>query len=153
MDALIQFAPEKVKFWGRDCLIAVPIFYALSSTLPKTVILAVYLRLFVQKWSRIACHATNAVLVAACIVNVVLFIWQCSPPDYVWNKTIANGYCRDDIQAHIRWGQLPNVVTDVAMLILPLVCTSRIICFVGTKLGATITYTEKINNHRPLRPQ
>ena len=108
-------------YWGRICLIAVPIINVVSSTLPKLVILAVYLRVFVQKPSRIASYAIGAVLVASCIINMVLLIWQCSPLDYVWNKNIAKGYCRDSIQEHIRWGQFPNVVTDVAMLILPMV--------------------------------
>lgn len=127
MEALIQTAPEKLIYWGRICLIVIPIIYALASTLPKLVILAVYLRLFVQKWTRIACYATGAVLVAAFIVNLSLSISQCSPPDYVWNKTIADGHCHNDIQAHIRWGQFPNIVTDVAMLILPLVCSCQCI--------------------------
>ena len=123
MDALVQVSPDKVKYWGRICLIAVPMVNVVSCTLPKLVILAVYLRIFVQKPSRIACYATGVVLVAACVINVVLSIWQCSPADYVWNKTIVNGYCRDSIQAHVRWGQFPNIVTDIALLILPMVRT------------------------------
>ena len=65
------------------CLIVIPIVNVVSCTLPELVILAVYLRLFVQNSSRIACYATGVVLVASCVINVVLFIWQCSPVDYV----------------------------------------------------------------------
>ena len=123
IDAVLMFAPEKLMYWGRLCLIVIPILYSVATTLPKLVILSAYLRIFVLKWSRIACYIIGTTVVTSCTINVILCIWQCSPPDYVWNKTIVNGYCREDFQAHIRWGQLPNVLTDVAMLVLPLVCT------------------------------
>ena len=142
VDVVVQFSPEKIKYWGRICLIANPILYAVCCTLPKLVILAVYLRVFIHRWSRIGCYATGAAIIAACITNLIVSIWQCSPADYVWNKTIANGYCRDDVQAHFRWGQFPNIVTDVAMLVLPLVCNTLRICFTGLLSATTIHYRE-----------
>ena len=135
-DAVFQIAPEKLEYWGHSMLLASPILYGISSTLPKLVILAVYLRIFVQKWVRIGCHTIGATLLAAWIINLILFLCQCSPMDYVWNKTISHGYCRDNIQAHIRWGQLPNIVTDIAMLILPLVRSIRDPYLVGVVSGA-----------------
>ena len=139
-EVLIEFAPEKFQYWSRICLIAVPVFYALSSTLPKLVILAVYLRVFVSKWSRTACYAIGAVLVASCIINMILSIFQCTQKDWVHNTMLYSGYCRKDIniQAHIRWGQFPNVVTDIAMLILPLVRTALNSYPIGTTLSSTI---------------
>ena len=119
---MILYTPGKLLFWGRCGLIATTIFFTLSSTLPKLVILALYLRIFVKKWSRISCYALGLILVLSCVINIVLIISRCSPPDYVWDKRIPQGHCRNDFQAHIRWGSLTNVITDVAMLILPMVC-------------------------------
>ena len=130
LDALLQISPEKVEYWGRLNLIATVALSALASTLPKTVILAVYLRVFVKKWSRIMCYIIGAILIVACIINMAMAIWRCSPLDYIWNKSIKNGYCRVDLQTHIRWGLFPNVITDVAMLILPLVCIDRTNSFI-----------------------
>ena len=111
---------------GRDdvLIIAVPIVSSLGSTLPKLVILAVYLRLLVQRWTRIACYTVGAIIVTALIVNVIVVIGQSSPPDYIWSKSIANGYGRGDVQAHVRFRHTPNIVTNVPTLILPLVCSS-----------------------------
>ncbi|CAD6594186.1 MAG: hypothetical protein ASARMPREDX12_008376 [Alectoria sarmentosa] len=140
IDALMQVAPEKLYYWGRSCLIAIPVLYIVSTTLPKLVILTVYLRIFVHKWSRISCYVIGAVLVASCILNMILSIWQCSPPDYVWNKTIPNGFCRDNVQVHFRWGTFANIVTDVAMLILPLPVIWGLQIPPRVKIGLTVTF-------------
>ena len=122
IEAVILYTPGKVLFWGRSALIATPVLFISSSTLPKLVILALYLRIFVKKWSRISCYAISVILVLSWVINVVLIISRCSPPDYVWDKSIPHGYCRNDVQAQIRYGPLTNIITDVAMLILPMVC-------------------------------
>ena len=122
IEAVMLYTPGKVLFWGRCALIATTTLFTLSSTLPKLVILALYLRIFVKKWSRISCYALGVILVLSCVINIVLIISRCSPPDYVWDKSIPRGHCRNDVQAQLRWGALTNIITDVAMLILPMVC-------------------------------
>jgi len=129
-----------VAYWGRTCLVAVPILYAVAATIPKFVILAVYLRIFVDKQSRIVCYIVGAVLMSAVIVNVALSIWQCSPVAYAWDKTIPGGHCSNNVQAHIRWGSLPNIITDVVMLILPLPVVWKLNTSRRSKIGLTITF-------------
>lgn len=143
IDAITQFAPEKLVYWGNTAFIAGPVIYAVACTLPKLVILTVYMRIFPQKWVRTGCYLIGAVLVATCLINVVLVIWQCSPPEYVWNKLIEHGFCRVDFETHVKWGQLPNIVVDIAILILPLICTSEGFHFVDTTTTTVTSRTSR----------
>ena len=140
IEAVEQMAPEKVVFWGKLSLIAITVLYAPAVTFPKLVIIAIYLRIFVDKPSRIGCYIVAIVTILACVVNVPLSIWQCSPTAFAWDKTIEGGYCAVNVQSHIRWGLFPNIVTDLAMLILPLPVVWRLHASSKVKAGLTISF-------------
>lgn len=46
-------------------------------------------------------------------------IFQCSPVQYAWDKTIEGGSCFDQ-QAFYRYVSPPNILTDVLILVMPL---------------------------------
>lgn len=140
IDAVKETAPENIEYWGRISLIAIPVLYAPAVTFPKLVILAIYLRIFVDKPSRIVCYIVAIITILACVVNIPLSIWQCSPPAFAWDKTIEGGYCAVNVQSHIRWGSFPNIVTDLVMLIVPLPVIWRLHTSSRIKAGLTITF-------------
>lgn len=140
IDAVAVMAPEEVVYWGRLSLIAIPVLYALAVTFPKLVIIAIFLRIFVDKPSRIGCYIVAIITILACVVNIPLSIWQCSPPAFAWDKTIEGGSCAVNVQSHIRWGLFPNIVTDLVMLILPLPVVWRLHASPRVKAGLTITF-------------
>ena len=140
IEAVEEMAPEKVVYWGRMSLIAVPVLYAPVVTFPKLVILAIYLRIFVDKPSRIVCYIVAIITIFACVINIPLSIWQCSPPAFVWDKTIEGGYCAVNVQGHLIWGSFPNIVTDLVILILPLPVIWRLHTSSRIKARLTITF-------------
>ena len=140
LEAVALLSPEKLSYWGNTCLIAIPALYALAVTFPKLVVLVVYLRVFTDKQSRSTCYVVGAVTILACVANVILSFWPCSPPAFKWDRTIEGGYCNVDGQTHLRIGGLPNIVTDVVMLILPLPVIWRLHTSTRIKLGLTTTF-------------
>ena len=91
--------------------------YFLSITLPKLTMLSLFLRIFVVKWQRIASYTIGAILLATALANIIANVTQCVPLEYLWNKEVA-GKCFDQ-NAYWRWASLPNILTDVVMLGLP----------------------------------
>ena len=140
MSVVFEKSPEKLLFWGNVCLIAAPVMYAPAVTFPKIAILAVFLRIFIDKPSRMICYIMIVVTVITCVINISLSIWQCSPPAYAWNKKIAGGRCDVDVEAHLRYGSVPNIVTDVVMLILPLPLIWTLRTSARIKWGLTVTF-------------
>lgn len=119
---VVAVSPTILPYFLKMVFIAIPIMYALSSTFPKLAILVLYLKIFRAKWSRVGCYITAAVLILACICNIATIIWQCTPVDYLWNQYLvpsAKGHCFN-ARAHFLYGAIPNILTDVAMLLLPI---------------------------------
>ncbi|KAH6647736.1 hypothetical protein BKA67DRAFT_539582 [Truncatella angustata] len=54
------------------------------------------LRLVTKAWHRITIWATMSVLMAASVSVVFVFWLQCTPPAYLFDKTIQGGYCAID---------------------------------------------------------
>lgn len=96
-----------------------------------------YLRIFTQKSYRYAAYAICAILVINLIILWCFDFAMCVPFRYQWNKLIP-GHCIDQ-NALFTWISIPNLVTDVAILSLPLPVLYQLKCTRGQKLGVTIT--------------
>ena len=56
----------------------------------------------------------------------------------VWNPTLP-GYC-NNLEAHLIYGGIPNTITDVAMLLLPLPALSKLNVEKHVKVGVIATF-------------
>ena len=65
------------------------------------------------------CYLVMAFCIAAGIAFVLVTIWQCSPIAAFWDRTIRGSHC---FHSEAFWFSysLINIVTDVAILALPL---------------------------------
>lgn len=140
LGVVAQLSPEKLPYWGKTCLVAIPALYAPAVTFPRLVVLAVYLRVFTDKRSRSISYVVAAVTIIACIVNVILSMWPCDPYSFKWDRTIKGGYCRIDGQLQLRVGGLPTIFTDLVMLILPLPVILRLNTSTRIKWGLATTF-------------
>jgi hypothetical protein len=116
--------------------------YAPSVALPKLAILYLYLRIFQTKPYRYASYIIASVLIMTWIIAWIIQGVFCTPVRYFWDKSITDGHCMNFNKQEVifRWISFPNIVTDVAMLILPLPVLWKLHTSRNQKIGLTITF-------------
>ncbi|MCJ1260736.1 hypothetical protein MMC22_000598 [Lobaria immixta] len=134
----VALAMEEVVMWLKLTLVA-EFTYPLSVTLPKLAILCLYLRVFTAKSFRYMCFAVIGIITLSYLATLLCVCISCTPFAYNWNKTIPGGHCRGLIQLY-RWPSVPNVVTDLAILLMPLPTIWRLHTSVNQKIGLTMTF-------------
>ncbi|KAL9077050.1 MAG: hypothetical protein Q9161_000683 [Pseudevernia consocians] len=138
MTVVAEKDPASLVRWAK-VLIVTPAIYPVACALPKLAIIAIYLRIFPQKSFRIACYTVGATIIAVAIADVVAGITLCTPLRYLWDKSIVGGHCIN-INAFYRYGPMPNIFTDLAMLLLPLPLIWRLHTSRSVKVGVTLTF-------------
>ncbi|MCJ1467815.1 hypothetical protein MMC07_006440 [Pseudocyphellaria aurata] len=131
-------APSKLVFWAKFVLVSA-MFVHPAVTFPKLSILLLYLRIFTKRTYRIACWTIAVFTIANCVGSIVAGCLICWPLKFLWDRTIPGGHCID-IMAWYRWSLFMNIVTDVAMLIIPLPVIWKIQNTRKVKIGLTITF-------------
>ncbi|KAF4628667.1 hypothetical protein G7Y89_g9484 [Cudoniella acicularis] len=117
----------------------VPIAYFAAVLFPKLAILGLYLRIFNQKIYRTAAWTIGVVMTANWIGATVAALFMCQPLSYLWDRTIPGGHCFD-IANFFRWGSFMNILTDVAMLVLPLPTIWTLKTSRNIRIGLTVTF-------------
>ena len=113
---------------------------AVAIALAKLVILNLFLRIFVQRPYRIATFVVMGVQVASMIMVVVVACTQCTPLAFAWEpQKHPNGHCIDK-NKFWRWGNFPQIVTDVAILVLPLPALWALQLSKRDRLGVIVTF-------------
>ncbi|KAI2640772.1 hypothetical protein GGS26DRAFT_599741 [Hypomontagnella submonticulosa] len=114
---VLKFMPEAMISWAQT-LFVTELMYGILFPLEKTSILLLYLRFFqIHRWFRFTTYVLIAYIWMWGVSEVLVAIFQCNPVAYQWDRTIS-GTCIDQL-GYYRWVSVPNVVHDVAMLILP----------------------------------
>ncbi|KAL4985868.1 hypothetical protein BDW68DRAFT_189315 [Aspergillus falconensis] len=131
-------SPEKLAAWSKGIYACVWL-WALAVALPKLAILGFYLRFFKLGHERAISYLLMLVIAATFIGTGLTATFECTPIRYQWDKTIPGGRCID-ITAFYRWMSLPNIVTDVMMLLLPLPMILRLHLTRGQKLGLGMVF-------------
>ena len=102
-------------------------------------ILCLYGRVITTKQYRYAIYTIGSIIVLACISCLIVAIAICQPFAYFWDLSIPNGHC-GNIPAAYRYLSVPNLLTDVCILILPLHCVWNLHTKVIHKIGLTLTF-------------
>jgi hypothetical protein len=92
--------------------------YMVAITSPKISILLLYIRIFTNRKFRIMSWIVIGIVVAHFFATGVI-AWGliCQPFAFKWDKTI-DGTC-GNLMASYRYAGVPNIITDVAILLLP----------------------------------
>jgi hypothetical protein len=114
--------------------------YLVSVSLPKLAVVCIYLQIFMDKPSRICCWAIVFALVVGPIICTGLIIFQCTPINFLWNKTLPHGGHCFNPATMWRYGSLPNIITDVMMLVLPMPLIWKLHTSMKVKVGLSITF-------------
>ncbi|KAL9122552.1 MAG: hypothetical protein Q9187_000895 [Circinaria calcarea] len=131
-------APEKVTRWGKY-LVAISTLYFGGINIPKLAILAFYRRLFSKKRIRLAIHLLAGCLIALTLSTVVTAFVACIPYAANWDPNIPGAVCINK-EAFFIWGSIPNILSDIIMLILPMPVVWKLHTSTRLKIGLTITF-------------
>ena len=112
--------------------------YFPSTSFPKLSFLCVYLKFLITKPYRYATFATMGLIVASNIVFIVLSAVNCTPAVEAWHETGTSGNCVDLLVVY-RWASMPNLVTDVVTILLPLPVIWKLQLSRAQKVGLTVT--------------
>ena len=118
----------------------ISVLYPLASCIPKLSLCTLYLRVFdISPWGRRVTYGTIAFLVINAIAWLVPTVIVCRPISAYWSIHGNRGKCLDaDIFG--TWISLPNIVTDLVMLVLPIPILWRTQMNVPKKLGLILTF-------------
>ncbi|KAI0197063.1 integral membrane protein [Xylaria flabelliformis] len=94
-------------------------FYVPSNMLSRVSVVVLYLRIFTDKWARVACWAVIAFLVANCVGTTIAAQLECTPLRYTWDKSIPGGSCFDQLLWY-KLTNFPNIVGDLLVFLLPI---------------------------------
>lgn len=92
-------------------------FYVATIAVTKASILLMYTRIFPTREIKIASIVLGGLSVAWAIAIILVSIFQCTPIARAWDNRIP-GHCID-LKASFIGNAVPNVVTDILMLCLP----------------------------------
>lgn len=102
--------------------------------IPKLCVVLLYLRVFTDKRERIAAKVLIAVVLATWVSFNIALMFQCRPVAFNWDKSIPGGTCFD-VVTFGESSSVPNIVTDVAILVLPIRTVMALKISVGRKAG------------------
>jgi len=121
-------------------VIALACLYVPAASLPKLSILALYWR-FMDRSPvyRRTIQVLAAVIIVNLIVCITVSLMACQPFAYHWDKSIAGGRCIDQL-ALFSYASLPNIITDVAMLLLPMRVVYNLKTNGSTKAGLLVVF-------------
>jgi hypothetical protein len=127
----------KVVFMGKNALLMMPIAYALAVAFSKGAILNLFLRLFHFGTTRVIAYVVAGIIVVHTIVTVFVAIFQCHPIHQLWTEIVRTDCI--NTQLFFEYTSLPNIITDLVMLIIPLPEIWRLNTTTRMKVGVTIT--------------
>jgi hypothetical protein len=128
---------HKVKALGIDSLLVAPILYTFAICLSKFAILNLFLRIFTMGVARKLTYAIYLTVILQTIAFIFATIFQCSPISLLWTAT-TRGNCINT-QALFMYSSIPNIITDLVMLVLPLPTIWKLKAATHVKVGVTLT--------------
>lgn len=123
----------------RKYRVASAYLYVINANLPKISILLLYRRIFAPTVLRVISTATIWILSLVIIAKILLVSFVCRPFAANWNQNIPGAECLN-MQAVSSWSTLPNIITDVGMLLLPVPVVWSLHTKLQTKIQLTFTF-------------
>lgn len=114
--------------------------YMAAVTVPKVALLLLYLRIFADRRVRIVTWTVVGVVITHFWTSgVIVGLTICHPFQYKWDKSISDGYC-GDLMAAYRYISIPNFVTDLMIIFLPISTLWNLQMGKSRKIGIVLTF-------------
>jgi len=118
LDVLLVTNPQAVVNWAK-CGYAIEQLYCAAVAFPKLSILASYLRIFTTRPYRIITYTVAGIVMATAIAGIITSLASCHPFSSRWDLKLFISNCIDAVR-YWKGMSVPNIATDVVMLILPM---------------------------------
>ena len=106
---------------------------------PKLCVVFLYLRVFTNKYERMAAWILIGVISATWFSYSMATLFQCMPIAFTWDKTIEGGKCFN-FRAFATSSSVPNIVTDVAVIFLPIRTVVALKISIGRRAGLMLIF-------------
>jgi len=130
--------PLKLRRWFQD-LFAIAFIYNFTAVLPKLAILILYRRLFSTSKTLHSIYIIMIILILDLVGLTALVLGLCQPMAANWDDNIPNAKCLNK-RVVSTWITMPNIVTDIWMLVLPIPIIWKLHIVKRVKLGLTFTF-------------
>ena len=129
------------------------ISYGISICLSKWAILLLYRRVFTNtnRWFSVSYYSMASLITITGIINTFIAIFECAPMNHIWNSNVSRGQCID-IVSFTRYIAIPNVISGVIMLFMPLPLVLKLNISQIQKIGLSATFLHGVMyapSHRP----
>ncbi|KAI3335181.1 hypothetical protein F4824DRAFT_465033 [Ustulina deusta] len=139
VEYLEETRPEEITIFLKY-LVAESLWYLGTIWIAKLSICMLYRRLFPQRPIYIVLCVIVAIMIGTSIATVVALLVACRPFSANWGPpAIQQTYCIDKEPIFV-WATLPNVVTDVVMLVIPLPIVWKLHMATNFKIALTVTF-------------
>lgn len=114
--------------------------YITTVTAPKLAVLSMYLSIFGRSPKfRLACYVTTSIIIFNFFGNVAAGFGSCIPLNYLW-KAVKTGHCFN-FDKWYRWVRVISILSDIAVIALPIPLTLRLQMPTRKKLGLLFTFS------------
>ncbi|CAE7210285.1 hypothetical protein P3342_012010 [Pyrenophora teres f. teres] len=106
---------------------------------PKLAVAIIYLRILTNKYERFAAKVLIILIIATWISYTVAPVFQCTPFAFNWRSDIPGGRCFN-FQLFAQSSSVPNIATDVGVLLLPLRTVWRLKISIHRRIGLLLIF-------------
>ncbi|KAI0438186.1 hypothetical protein F4803DRAFT_535869 [Xylaria telfairii] len=139
IDHLLEVNPNKVTLFFKY-LVAISIWYFATITITKLAICKLYRTLFPQRTIFILLCIVVFILVATPIATSISLFAACRPFSANWGSAeVQHTHCLNK-EAMFVWGTIPNIVTDVILLLIPIPIVWKLHTTTKLKLALSLTF-------------
>jgi hypothetical protein len=133
MAYILSTDPAKIPEHFKGIMIQ-EVLHPAAVAFPKLAVVLLYLHILTNKYERLTAKALIFLIFATWLSFTVAAMFQCMPFAFNWDKSIPNGRCFD-VQVFANSSSVPNIVTDLAVLILPLRTVWCLKISIGRRVG------------------
>jgi hypothetical protein len=135
---IVNVDPNKVPEHFKGIMIS-EVTHPAAVAFPKLVVVLLYLHILTNKHERMVAKILIGLISATWFSYTVAAMFQCTPFSFNWNKTVPYGKCFN-IEVYANSSSVPNIITDLAVLILPLRTVWGLKISVGRRVGLLVIF-------------
>ncbi|CAO2656176.1 Nn.00g049790.m01.CDS01 [Neocucurbitaria sp. VM-36] len=138
MAFVLSTDPAKIPEHFKGIMIQ-EVLHPAAVAFPKLAVVLLYLHILTNKYERFVAKTLIFVIFATWASFTVAAMFQCMPIAFNWDKTIPGGRCFN-VQFFANSSSVPNIATDLAVLVLPLRTVWGLKISVGRRVGLLLIF-------------